>query len=72
MIKISFASVKNIAVFNRGAFRALAVVFVALAVITGTWGAETVFARSAESWPADWLELAQLAVRSRSSSASGC
>ena len=38
--------------------------FVALAVITGTWGAETVFARSAESWPANWLELAQLGALS--------
>ena len=34
---------------------------VALAVALGIWGAETVFARSADNWPANNLELAQLA-----------
>jgi diguanylate cyclase (GGDEF)-like protein len=60
VIKISVASVKNIAVLNRGPFRALAVVLVALAVIIGTWGAEAVFSHSADEWPANGLELAQL------------
>jgi diguanylate cyclase (GGDEF)-like protein len=47
-------------VLNRDAFRALAVLIGALAVAIGTWGAETVFARSNDKWPANDLELAQL------------
>jgi len=54
------ASVKKLRVLNRGAFRAIAVIFGALTVALGTWGAETVFARSAGKWPANDLELAQL------------
>src|SRR3954451_10926062 len=46
---------------NRATFRTLAAAFVALACVVGMWGAETVFARSADNWPADALELAQLA-----------
>jgi diguanylate cyclase (GGDEF)-like protein len=46
---------------NRATFRTLAAAFVALAAVVGTWGAETLFARSANDWPADAFELAQLA-----------
>ena len=46
---------------NRATFRTLAAAFVALAGVVGMWGAETVFARSADDWPADAFELAQLA-----------
>src|SRR3954451_904814 len=46
---------------NRATFRTLAAASIALAGIVGTWGAETVFARSADDWPADAFELAQLA-----------
>jgi diguanylate cyclase (GGDEF)-like protein len=59
-MKIFLASLKNMRVLNRGAFRALAVAVVGSAVAVGTWGAETVFARSSDSWPANDLELAQL------------
>jgi diguanylate cyclase (GGDEF)-like protein len=48
-------------VWNRGAARALAVLLVGLATALGTWGATTVFARSADDWPANNFELAQLA-----------
>jgi diguanylate cyclase (GGDEF)-like protein len=48
-------------VLNRDAFRALAVVLVGSAVAVGTWGAETVFARSSDKWPDNDFELAQLA-----------
>jgi diguanylate cyclase (GGDEF)-like protein len=60
VIETFLASVKKMRVLNRGAFRALAVVLGALAVAVGTWGAETVFARSSGTWPADDRELAQL------------
>jgi predicted signal transduction protein with EAL and GGDEF domain len=60
VIKISVPSVKNMRILNRGAYRALAVVFGGLVVALGTWGAETVFARSSDNWPANDLELAQL------------
>ena len=60
MIEIFLASFKQLRVLNRGAFRALAVIFGALAVAVGTLGAETVFERSAGKWPANDLELAQL------------
>jgi diguanylate cyclase (GGDEF)-like protein len=59
-VKISIAPFKNMAVLNRGAFRALAVAFVAVAIAVGTWGAETVFARSNDKWPVNDAELAQL------------
>jgi diguanylate cyclase (GGDEF)-like protein len=42
----------------------LAVLLVGFAAALGTWGAETVFARSADNWPANRLELAQLAALS--------
>lgn len=58
--KISVASVKNLAVLKNGAFRALALAFFALAVVTGTWGAEAAFARSADQWPSSDFELVQL------------
>jgi diguanylate cyclase (GGDEF)-like protein len=58
--KISLASVKNLAVLKSGAFRALAVVFVAITVVTGVWGAEGAFSHSANEWPANDLELAEL------------
>jgi diguanylate cyclase (GGDEF)-like protein len=64
VIKISFISVKSIRALNLGAFRALALGFGAVAVTVGTWGAETVFARSASEWPADDFEIAQLAALS--------
>jgi diguanylate cyclase (GGDEF)-like protein len=48
-------------IWNGGASRALAVLLVGLATALGTWGATTVFARSADDWPADNFELAQLA-----------
>src|SRR4051794_26144147 len=46
---------------NRATFRTLAAAFVALAGVVGMWGMATVFARSADNWPADAFELAQLA-----------
>jgi diguanylate cyclase (GGDEF)-like protein len=48
-------------IWNRSASRALAVLLVGLATALGTWGATTVFARSADDWPANNFELAQLA-----------
>jgi hypothetical protein len=45
---------------NRAPFRTLAAAFIVLAGVAGTWGAETVFARSADDWLADAFELAQL------------
>jgi diguanylate cyclase (GGDEF)-like protein/putative nucleotidyltransferase with HDIG domain len=60
VIEIFLASIKKLRVFNRGAFRATAVVFGALTVALGTWGAETVFARSSGRWPTNDLEVAQL------------
>jgi diguanylate cyclase (GGDEF)-like protein len=48
-------------IWNRSASRALAVMLVGLATALGTWGATTVFARSADDWPANNFELAQLA-----------
>ena len=50
----------NTPIQSRGAARVLAVVLIGLAVALGTWGAETVFARSADNWPANGIELAQL------------
>jgi diguanylate cyclase (GGDEF)-like protein len=52
---------KSISILNRGVTRTLAVVVVGFATVLGTWGAETVFARSADDWPANRIELAQLA-----------
>jgi diguanylate cyclase (GGDEF)-like protein/putative nucleotidyltransferase with HDIG domain len=43
------------------AVRAAAVLLVGVATGLGTWGVETVLARSAEDWPANNFELAQLA-----------
>ena len=50
----------NTPIQSRGAARVLAVVLIGLVVALGTWGAETVFARSADNWPANGIELAQL------------
>jgi diguanylate cyclase (GGDEF)-like protein len=61
LIKILNPSDKNIPVLHRGAFRTPAVLLVGLAGALGTWGAETVFARSADNWPTTGVELAQLA-----------
>jgi diguanylate cyclase (GGDEF)-like protein len=59
-IEISITSYKNLRVLNRGIVRLLAAAVVALAIGVGTWGAETVFARTTGDWPANDLELAQL------------
>ena len=50
----------NTPIQSRGAARVLAAVLIGLVVALGTWGAETVFARSADNWPANGIELAQL------------
>src|SRR5438270_13138728 len=60
MTEIFLASVKKTRVLNRAAVRALALVFGALTVAVGTWGAETVLARASGRWPANDPELAQL------------
>jgi diguanylate cyclase (GGDEF)-like protein len=48
-------------IWNRSGSRGLGVLLVGLATALGTWGATTVFARSADDWPANNFELAQLA-----------
>jgi diguanylate cyclase (GGDEF)-like protein len=59
--KIPHTPKHNAPIWNRSAARALAVLLVGFATGLGTWGAETVFARSSDDWPANNLELAQLA-----------
>ena len=64
MSKILIRLLKNMPALNRAAFRTLAATFVALVSVVGMWGAETLFARSADDWPADAFEVAQLAALS--------
>jgi diguanylate cyclase (GGDEF)-like protein len=61
LTEISYPFAKQITILNRGAARAIALLIVGLATALGTWGAETVFARSADNWPDNDFELAQLA-----------
>jgi diguanylate cyclase (GGDEF)-like protein len=60
-LRISSLTDRNTPVWNGGAARAIAVLLVGFVTAFGTWGAETVFARSADDWPANNFELAQLA-----------
>jgi diguanylate cyclase (GGDEF)-like protein len=63
-LRISPLPNPNIPIWNRGASRRLVALSLGLAVGLGTWGLETVFARSADNWPNNDLELAQLVALS--------
>jgi diguanylate cyclase (GGDEF)-like protein len=52
------------AILSRASARTVAAISVLFGATLGTWGAATVFARSADKWPANNLELAQLAALS--------
>jgi diguanylate cyclase (GGDEF)-like protein len=61
MSKTPIRLLNNMPALHRATFRTLAAALIAVAGVAGMWGAETIFTRSQGSWPANSLELAQLA-----------